>query len=666
MTRPSALSVTLLLLLLTSVLQVQALVMHPEEHPEDGLPDIPTANQTFAVNQPGMITILPSQVQYSFEESTSALQIFNNEVFMNWQTPQTPSLSFGNSHEQVWVRLRFFNPQPTRQTWLLEVRWNNLYRVDFYQAFRANSESSYSHQVTDVAHYQAGVSVPPEQLFMNNSTILFPVVIDAQSHGDVLLQVQSSHLLFAPLYLWPEEDFNRYQLSNLAFYVLALGMIMALFFYNVAVTLFTRDRSYFFYCCYMASVLLYLLAVTGIGHYMIWGGHDWWSRHAYDIGINACFLFATLFVRYFLDLRQHSHFWLNTNDLFVMVWSLNLLLLLVGFDFSARIVDLLALVSLLASLVMTATLIRRRIIAATYFMVAWITLIVTTFISLISLKGYLPYTTLTQYSVIVGFVTESILLAVALAARINEDRTKRDSALEQAYQLQIEIGEKREAALNAQARMLEIEQTAKRELELKVSERTRELQQLTRSLEQANRELANLSVTDALTGVANRRYFDLHMERELQRARRNNNRLALVLVDIDHFKQVNDTWGHPVGDICLRWIANQLSRLCQRSSDCIARYGGEEFALIFPDANLQSIHEHVDRLRADISGTPLQHEGLEIRMSISAGIAISPLRQTVSVDVITCQADTALYTAKNSGRNQVVMFRMDEDLGNLA
>lgn len=666
MTRSSALRTLLLMVLISISSLVRALVLHPEDHPTDGLPDIPTADETFAVKQPGMLTIQPFQVQYSFEDQASALQIFNNNAVMNWQIPRTPSLSFGNSHEQVWVRMRFFNPQPTRQTWLLEVRWNNLYKVDFYQAFHGSEQEPASNQVVDYTHYQAGVSVPPERQFINNSTILFPVVIDAQSHGDVLLQIQSSHLLFAPMYLWPEEEFNRYQLPNLAFYVLAIGMISALFLYNVAVTLFTRDRSYFFYCCYMASVLLYLLVVTGIGHYMIWGDKDWWSRHAYDIGINACFLFATLFIRYFLDLRQHSRFWLNMNSAFALLWGGNLLLLIVGFDFSARIVDLLALLSLLMSLLMTAVLIQRRIMAATYFMVAWITLIVTTFISLISLKGYLPYTALTQYSVVVGFVTESILLAVALAARINEDREKRDVALEQAYQLQIEIGEKREAALTAQARMLELEQTAKRELELKVSERTRELQQLTRSLEQANRELANLSVTDALTGVANRRYFDLHIERELQRARRDNNRLALVLVDIDHFKQVNDTWGHPVGDVCLRWIANQLSRLCQRSSDCIARYGGEEFALIFPDTNLETVHEHIDRLRTDISRTPLHHDGLEIRMSISAGIAISPLHKTVSADVMTCQADAALYTAKNSGRNQVVLFRMDEDLGNLA
>ena len=652
---------TVLLLLLLAGWQAHALVLHSDEHPEDGLIDIPTADQTFAVRQPTMLAIEPHQVQYSFTHADSALQIFNHDVFMNWQVPRSPSLSFGNDEQQVWVRIRFFNPQPTRQTWLLEVRWNNLYRVDFYQGFRGDENEENSHQVVDVSHYEAGISVATDKLFRNNSTLLFPVVIDAQGHGDILLRVQSSHLLFMPLFLWPEDDFNHYQLPNLSFYVLAIGVITALLLYNMAITLFTRDRSYFFYCCYMAASLLYILAVTGIGRYMLWGQNDWWSRHAYDIAINTCFFFATLFVRYFLELRQHSRFLLNMNTLYAAVWGLNTLLVLLDVSFSTRIVDVLAMISLLTSLLIASVLIRRRIAAATYFLVAWITLIVSTFVSLLTLKGYLPYSPVTQYAPISGFVIESILLAIALAARINEERQQRENAQQQAYQLQIELGEKREAALATQAKMLELEKNAKRELELKVSERTRELQQLTHSLEQANRELASLSVTDALTGVANRRYFDLHLERELQRARRDNTRLALVLVDIDHFKQVNDTWGHPVGDVCLRWIANQLARMCQRSGDCVARYGGEEFALILPDANPDQVLEHIDRLRREIAATPVQHDNLTIPLAISAGISTTPAGCSISADILTCQADAALYTAKNSGRNQVITCKLDTE-----
>jgi two-component system, sensor histidine kinase LadS len=631
------------------------LASHGSEKNDLFLHDIPTNSQTFAVDQPTMIEIRPDQVQYTFSPIEDPLEILAQTDAIQWQTLNTRSMSFGNQHPQVWVRFQLFNPQPTRQSWFLELRWNNLQRVDFYQNFMSDRDQVRSNS-DEIAHFRAGVSVPAEQWFRDNTTLLFPVILDSQSHGEILLKISSRHILFAPLYLWPEASFYQYQLSNLLIYALILGMIAAILLYNLWLLLFIRDRSYLFYCCYLVFSLLYLLAVTGIGHHMIWGQFSWFSRNAYDLGINGCFLFSALFFRYFLLLPRIGGWVLQANSFFLIVWILSLYLQLIGIPFSGQLLELAALLTLSASLVITVALIRRGISGASYFLLAWITLIMSTFFSILTLKGYIPFTPITQYASMAGFALETILLAIALAERINHEREQGEQAQQRAYQLQLEINEKRESAIQSQRQLLEHEKNAKRELEIRVSERTLELQQLTASLEMANRELSSLSITDSLTGISNRRFFDQHLHKELQRTRRHQSTLVLVLIDIDHFKHINDTWGHPVGDICLRWIARRLGTLCQRSSDCIARYGGEEFALILPDSDLESVRTRIDQIRIEIADEPVTTGDLQIPVTFSAGIASVNAGASTSADVLACEADAALYTAKNSGRNQIVVF----------
>lgn len=649
----SRLTSFLLSLLLLLCFHTAAEVWLPS-HSDDDIPDINTARQTFAVDQPELILIDPGQVLYSFNPSLDSIAIFNQQLDMHWQTGSGAVLSFP-ANQLVWLKLRFYNPQPTRQTWLLELRWPNIDHIDFYQGFGAYDDN-HQFRILDVTHHSAGLHTGASDYWRNNSTMLFPVTIDAQEHGDVLLRLESRQLLFAPLYLWPEESFYDYQLVNLSIYALATGMIVALLLYNLALLFYTRDRSYLFYCAYMVFAILYLLSTTGSGRYMIWGEYPWFTQNAYNLGIHGCFLFGTLFVRYFLEIRQHGGWLLFANNFCLYAWGVSSWLLLIGLPSPSWLIDQLAIGTLLIAIPMALELLRRGVRAARYFLLAWFSLIVASLLSIMTLKGYLPLTPLTQYAAPAGFVTESILLAVALAARINDERRLRDEARHRAYALQLEINEKRQQALDSKQRLLEMEKNANRELERKVSERTRELQQLTASLESANRELASLSITDALTGISNRRYFDQHLESELQRARRSHKTLALILVDIDHFKKVNDSWGHPVGDICLRRIASDLALLCQRNGDCIARYGGEEFALILPECSLEDACRRIDQIRVDIASRPVETGERLISINISAGVTLWQPAHPISADILTCQADAALYTAKNNGRNRVVSY----------
>ncbi|MCK5789215.1 MAG: GGDEF domain-containing protein [Ketobacter sp.] len=170
-------------------------------------------------------------------------------------------------------------------------------------------------------------------------------------------------------------------------------------------------------------------------------------------------------------------------------------------------------------------------------------------------------------------------------------------------------------------------------------------------LEIANRELAKLSVTDPLTKVHNRRYFDETLAREIERSSRTGQALSLILVDIDHFKQFNDLYGHLVGDDCLRLVAATLKEVASRSTDLVARYGGEEFAIVLPDTKQAEAYLVAERVRSKINQLNFIYKGKRIPISASLGVVGRVIASGEGGEAIIGAADKALYEAKNQGRN---------------
>ncbi len=155
---------------------------------------------------------------------------------------------------------------------------------------------------------------------------------------------------------------------------------------------------------------------------------------------------------------------------------------------------------------------------------------------------------------------------------------------------------------------------------------------------------------DALTGVLNRRGLEQTLSRELSRAHRNKSKFSLGMLDLDHFKKINDTYGHEAGDQMLVQFAS-LIKTVLRKSDAVVRYGGEEFTLLLPDTDTRGAYFVLGRLQQLMSRSPLIFEGKEINTTFSAGIA--GLRQDENGQDLLRRADEALYIAKNNGRNQI-------------
>ena len=166
--------------------------------------------------------------------------------------------------------------------------------------------------------------------------------------------------------------------------------------------------------------------------------------------------------------------------------------------------------------------------------------------------------------------------------------------------------------------------------------------------------LEALSATDGLTGIANRRYLDQFLAAEWGRAQRDEGNLALIMIDIDHFKQYNDYYGHPAGDDVLIQVAQVLKNCAQRPRDLVARYGGEEFAVVLPSINLEGVEVVAQRLQQAIADLGLEHHGSVTSdyLTLSQGLAWCEPKAGEEWQLLIEAADEALYTAKASGRNQ--------------
>ena len=238
---------------------------------------------------------------------------------------------------------------------------------------------------------------------------------------------------------------------------------------------------------------------------------------------------------------------------------------------NTRMINLLTALAIFA-IALVCALKRQR--SAYFFLAAFGLLILGGATTTLSAMGVLPTNVFTVDGLQLGSSLEMLLLAFALADRINvmgQEKMRTQAQL-----------------LQTQAQLVETLQRSERELEQRVQERTQELQRL-------NQRLENLSVTDALTNIGNRRQFDAELTRQWRQGQRNATPLALAIMDEDWFKAYNDLYGHPAGDACLRQIAQTLAATLARSADFVARYGGEEFVFLAPGTELAGALQQAEK-----------------------------------------------------------------------
>ncbi len=188
---------------------------------------------------------------------------------------------------------------------------------------------------------------------------------------------------------------------------------------------------------------------------------------------------------------------------------------------------------------------------------------------------------------------------------------------------------------------------------MQLKKQNEELQQRLTDIEQLKNRIREQSIRDPLTNLFNRRFLNEFMERELALSRRNQKPLAVVMLDLDHFKQLNDQFGHQTGDKVIEMVAKHLLRQSRRT-DILFRYGGEEFLVILPNTNATQARHLAENWRVHVEQAQVFAKHQAVNITLSAGVAVYPEHGTTAFNLIEA-ADEALYQAKAAGRNQVVM-----------
>ncbi|MCH7741231.1 MAG: sensor domain-containing diguanylate cyclase [Proteobacteria bacterium] len=204
--------------------------------------------------------------------------------------------------------------------------------------------------------------------------------------------------------------------------------------------------------------------------------------------------------------------------------------------------------------------------------------------------------------------------------------------------------------------LLDGQEEMKEKLEREMDSRTEELKVALEKLSEAHIVLKELTTFDSVTGIRNRQFFDEVFEQEWRRALRQQYDISLLLLDIDHFKKVNDTYGHLAGDECLSAVAQEIDKMLNRPSDVVARYGGEEFVVILPYASTDNALHLATQICDSLAARVFNADGNNISVTVSIGVSSTVPGEEGRPRDLVSQADEALYHAKSKGRNRVCVY----------
>jgi diguanylate cyclase len=490
--------------------------------------------------------------------------------------------------------------------------------------------------------YQACPGSPPRLLarrdlwsaLPHNSSIyenmLFHLPSGLERPCTFILRIESQSSLYLPMTVITPAVSRAKQSRTMLWYGFYYGILVVMFVTNLIFYARFRDRSRLYYLFFVAFTAVYFATRDSLTIEYLFRLRPYLDFYCGQISLGLVIIFTILFSKEFLKTGSFNRI-VDHGLTFLAILSV-LNIALIPFNnhlVTMNISTLLGLTVSVALLITGLMSLRSGFRPARYYLLSFVFFLSGAILYALNYAGILSYTLTTFQSFQVCSGLQVILLSIALSDQIAELQQQKElaqadtaQALDRADKLNIEL------------------QEYGRTLEQKVDERTRHLNQALTKVE----ELAN---TDVLTGLYNRRKFNELLTAALTRSRRYGRPLSVIIFDIDHFKRINDTYGHQIGDTVLQELAKTVAANI-RSSDALARWGGEEFVIVACETGLSQAANLAEKIRQVVDTHPFTDVG---HVTISLGVTTYTPHD--SVDTLMIRVDKALYHAKSGGRNRV-------------
>ncbi|EKE84475.1 signal protein [Idiomarina xiamenensis 10-D-4] len=545
----------------------------------------------------------------------------------SWQSHPQQRVSFGYTQAVYWFR---FDLPASQHARVVNIEYPLLDHVD---AFFVRNE-----QV--IKHVQVGDKYP----FDEREVALqdFVIAVAAAPKQQVYLRVQTTSSLRLPVTVWRLDDYVEARTQADTLSGMYYGLLFCMAVYNLFGFLAAREAGFLSYTGYTIFMGLLMATLDGSGFRYWWPNSVWLQDHAIVLFGSITFFFAAVFTRHLLQVPRYSQRLNRVLSLFQLATVLVFLSgLLLPYNQAIHVLLGFAIIGSVTLLAIGIYLWRQGLMYARIYVLAWGVLLAAIVANSLAYLGILDSGFIQRNAIMMGSAIEVLLLSWVLAVRYTHERNAKLAAQAEALR-QAEATQQTQTLLNEQ-------------LEENVAERTFELQIALRELQDANNELEQKNREDSLTGLYNRRHFDRQLDVEFRRNYRQNSALSLIMLDVDHFKEINDQYGHIAGDDVLVSLAELLRTRFKRGSDIVARYGGEEFVVILPATDIEGAMVVAEDLQQRIRQQVFKvNQKQPITLTVSMGVAeVKGGAYKTAVQLLKA-ADEMLYQAKHAGRDKII------------
>jgi diguanylate cyclase (GGDEF)-like protein len=549
------------------------------------------------------------------EDTTGKRTLHDIQSEKNWQVSTQQRFSFGFTESVFWIKTTVVNPKARQRSLLAQVDYPFLDDIQVYFVSETGVESFFT-----------GDTIPVGQRPVRHTQHLIPFYVNPTEQIELYVRVQSKGAMQIPLAIWDSQSFVESDHLSSLLYGLFFGLLLTISVYHFFLFISIKERAYLNYSLFYLSLLGVYACLSGIPGVFFWP----MSPRVSDTFLIMCmglsvyfpcmFAFEVLAVKTSRPTLGFTMRCFGFAGLFIACIASFL-----PYVFALKLLLAAVICSIVINFIVYIVRFFDGYPPAKYMLMsvffASIGLGVTVFVKV----GVLPSNFLTENALSIGVSFMAMLQAFALSQRINMNRA--------------------ELALVHKA-LLDAKQKANEDLDHLVQARTYEL-------EQVNEKLKLLSTTDPLTKLGNRRYFDELYRLAFRQCHREKEPISLLLLDIDHFKHINDTYGHQFGDACLIEAAKHILSCVRRPQDTVARYGGEEFVVLLPNTPLDGAVCIAELIVGRFREAKIFYAGAEIMMTVSIGVVSVIPCADLNEDHLLSKADKLLYRAKKNGRNRV-------------